>query len=225
MRGRGIVLSLFLVVGALLSGGCSRDDKDGCDGCTGDFFPPTAPDDVLSNFQVAWRQRNTDEYSKLLADDYRFYFDNVTRAEKGLPEYWGRTTDSTQVGKLFASPQVSDISVELKWSHNAAKPATEPGRERWVYYDILDVFLDVDLAPTDDNPDGVTFRVEDQRQRFYFRKGKTEGDTLSTSATAQIYYLTEWRDYGVEGLDGPSRAPAASGSSTSWSQVKTLFHN
>jgi hypothetical protein len=184
--------------------------------CTKDVVedPPSAlqaqvtEDAVLNNLQVAYRNKDINEYSKLLADDFQFYFDAKTRQDKGLPPFWTRLTDSTQTERLFKSDQVSRISIKLTWPPKSAKPVNQIGREDWTYYDILDVLLDVDLAPTTDNPDGFTFRVEDQRQRFYFRKGKTKpaapGDTLM--------YIVQWEDYGVE---------SAPGGEVTFSSVKT----
>lgn len=186
---------LFLAALPYLSA-CTKDVPP--DGGEDPILLQTSEDNVLNNLQVAYRKRDIDEYSRLLATDFQYYFDNKTRVDKGLPVYWTRLQDSTQTEKLFKSDKVSDITINLQWTHKSARPSNEIGREDWTYYDILDVFLDVDLAPTTDNPDGVTYRVEDQRQRFYFRRGRTKpaapGDTLM--------YIVEWRDYGVEAAPG-----------------------
>ena len=210
---------MAVAVFALLMTGCS--ESTGGDPDPDPYLARTSPDNVLNNFQVAWRTRNIGRYSQLLAEDYRFYFDNETRTHMGLPPYWTTAEESTQVGNLFNSQQVAGIYIALKWPLGTAHPATEPGRENWVYLDVLDVLLEVDLTPTTDLPEGVTLQVDDQKQRYYFRRGKTEpaapGDTL--------FYLTEWRDYGSGSgylsNSGVSR-PTTSESST-WGGIKAIF--
>lgn len=158
----------------------------------GDYLPQISEDNVLHNFQVAYRRQEITEYAKLLADDFQFYFDPATRDELGI-QFWSRTEDSLKTELLFDSPEVTKIAIDLKWPARTARPSNQlPPRDVWTYYDILDVFLDVDFAPA--GQEVTTFRVEDQTQRFFFRRGKSptpaENDTL--------VYLVEWRDFGTE---------------------------
>ena len=210
---------MAVVVLALVMTGCSKSTGGNPD--PDPYLARTSPDNVLNNFQVAWRKKDIGRYSQLLAEDYRFYFDNQTRMDKGLPPFWTAAQESTQVGKLFNSQRVSDIYISLKWPIGAAHPAVEPGRENWVYLDVLDVSLDVDLAPTDQNPEGITYRVDGQKQRYYFRRGKTEpaapGDTL--------FYLTEWQDFGAGYLSSTGVSRPTARQKTTWSGVKTLFND
>ena len=204
---------------ALVMTGCS--ESTGGDPDPDPYLARTSPDNVLNNFQVAWRTRDIDRYSQLLAEDYRFYFDNRTRVDKGLPPFWTTAEESTQVGKLFNSQRVADIAIALKWPPGTAHPVTESGRENWVYLDVFDVSLDVDMAPTDSNPEGITYRVEDQKQRYYFRRGRAEpaapGDTL--------FYLAEWRDFGTVGLSAPGGSQTTIAEPPTWGRVKTLIND
>ena len=210
----GIALLFPLVMAA-----CGDDDKESGP----DPYPPqTSQANVMSAFQRAWRERNTEEYAKLLASDFRFYFDNITRTQNGLPVFWTRPQDSTQVEKLFSSSQVADIAVQLDFPPEF-KADAQVGRSRWTYLDVLDVFLAVDLAPTSEVPEGVTLQVQDQRQRFYFRKGTTEADTLAASATASLYFLVLWEDYGSGSSSGSSSSRLTASESNTWGSIKALF--
>ena len=203
----------------LLMAGCGDDDKESG---PAPYPSQTSQANVMAAFQRAWNEKNFDEYSKLLAEDFQFYFDPQTRMAKQLPLFWTRLQDSSRVARLFSSDRVADISLRLTFQ-TEFKADTLSAHSRWTYIDVLDVFLDVDLAPTPEDPEGVTYRVEDQRQRFYFRTGITQADTLATSATASLYYMVGWIDYGIESLSASGGNRPAAGQMTSWSGIKTLF--
>ncbi|MDZ4805152.1 MAG: hypothetical protein SGI90_09850 [Candidatus Eisenbacteria bacterium] len=156
------------------------------------ILPQTSEDNVLSNFQVAYRQKRIDEYAKLLANDFQFYFDPVTRGQLGI-EFWTRTEDSLRTEQLFTSPEVTKIVIELDWP---ARSATGAGflapRERWTKLFLTDVYLDVDFAPI--GQEVTTFRVEQQQQRFFFRRGRTNPPSGPSDT---LMYIVEWRDQGV----------------------------
>ena len=189
LRGRfGLLFALLALVSVT---GC----KEEIDKPPDEYLPQTTEDNVLNNLQVAYRQRDIREYSKLLANDFQFYFDPATRQQLGI-EFWTRTTDSLQTQGLFESPEVTKIVIDLKWPARSATGAGFLGdRAGWKKLFLTDVYLDVDFAPVG-QPEPTTFRVEDQRQRYYFRQGKTyppsgAGDTLM--------YIVEWRDDGTAG--------------------------
>lgn len=215
-RRAGALLAVGLV--ALLAG-CGGDET--CD-CRPPYPVQDSPASVLQALERSWRERNLDEYSKLLADDFRFHFDAGTRVERGLPDYWTTPQESVAVGKVFSSDLVSSIVVNMKFNPDAL-PDTRTGHGRWVYIQVTDVHVEVDLRPTTEIPEGITFLIDGQRQRYYFRTGLTESDTLAASPTAGLYYLVEWWDYG---LDAPAmvRAPRTSVERITWSGIKTTFH-
>jgi hypothetical protein len=177
---------------AQLTSGCTK---------TEDFIPPPdfrpqdTEDNVLYNLQQAYKQRKYDEYAKLLADDFQFYFDEGTRTLKGLPESWNRFEDSTETARLFLSAEILDIRIELHYQPTAI-PVNELGKENWTKIDVLDTFLEVDQAPKPGEVEATTFRVDGQLQNFFFRKGRTPADTLPESPTSSLVYLVEWRDRG-----------------------------
>jgi hypothetical protein len=156
------------------------------------YFLQDSPDHVLRNLQTAYKSKDIAEYAKLLAEDFQFYFDPDTRADKGLPEYWNRFTDSTQTGKVFASNEVNDIRISMTYSPTPL-PVDELGRTTWQLINVGDEFLEVELKATPGQVEGITLVVDGQIQKFYFRRGKTPDDSLSS-----LFYITEWRDLGVQ---------------------------
>ena len=219
----------------------------GLAGCSDDEDEPAGPtpvshansDSIMAAFQRAYRLRDADMYAQLLADDFRFFFDPATRQQLGI-ESWDRMADSVHTGALFESPEVTKIVIDLKYPFGDMQ-ATGPERSTWRLKRITDVYLDVDFMPIG-QPEPTTFRVEDQTQSFYFRRGRTAADTLSGSPTSGLWYLVEWRDHGTSGggalqttnsdvagtwsrIKGIISTPATSAlESTTWSGIKALLN-
>lgn len=183
----------FGLTSSLLFGGCSEVIEEP----PTDLRPQTSEDNVLHNFQVAYRLKRIDHYARLLANDFQFYFDPATRDQLGI-EFWSRTEDSLRTEQLFTAPEVTKVVIDLQWPVRSATGAgyLHP-RDKWTKLFVTDVYLDVDFAPV--GQEVTTFRVENQTQRFFFRKGRTNppsgpSDTLT--------YIVEWRDQGT--LNSPS---------------------
>ena len=180
------------------------------------YLPQTSEDNVLENFQRAYRTRDATAYARLLAADFQFYFDPIVRNQLGI-EFWTRSEDSLRTEQLFDSPEVGRIILNLDWPRGSAmNDGFRPPLEGWTKLFITDVFLDVGFAPV--GQEVTTFRVEEQQQRFYFRHGRTypptgPGDTL--------LYIVEWRDQGVSSGGHAALARRAS----SWSGIKALLIN
>jgi len=202
-----ILIVGFLVLFSTVFSSCKPEERQ--DYC---FIncPQASPDNVLKNLQTAYLTKDIRQYSRLLADDFRFHVDTGTRQQLGLPEYWLHDEDSLRTRMLFESPKVSDIRIKL--TYGSPRPSTEVGGEDQVYIDVLDTFLEVDLAPSPSRPEGVTLRVDGQLQRFFFRKGRTPADPDSLN-----WYITEWRDYGFG-----ATAPDLAGENTTWSRIKSF---
>jgi len=175
-------------------------------------YSQASEDEVLNLLQNAYRKRSIDCYMELLAEDFRFYLDPVTSSALGI-EYWNRSQDSLATARLFHSPEVKKIVVELAWP---AQSATSAGflapRDGWTKLFLNDVYLDVDVKPA--GQEETTYRVETQQQQFYFRCGRTNppsgpGDTL--------VYIVEWHDEGPP--DGKGARPSAVRPAT-WSGIK-----
>jgi hypothetical protein len=205
-----VVLGLLLV----LVPGCDEDNCIDCPRTTID-----TPAEALAELAEAWRQRDQERYSQLLADDFRFYIEFDTRQMYGLPEYWDRTTDSAQTALLFESDEISDIRLSVLEFDSTAVDVNEAGREDWKSILVTDESLQVDKAPLPGESEGTTLLLEGQPQQFYFRKGRTPADTLTSSPTADQYFIVEWRDLGRPDAVLTKAATVP----TTWSAIKSLY--
>jgi hypothetical protein len=101
-------------------------------------------------------------------------------------------------------------------------PQEVPGKARWTSINVVDTFLEFELGATVEYPDGVTLLVDGQVNKFYFRKGWTEGDTLAASATADNLYIVEWRDLGPNRF-GQNFASQPRSIQNTWGSIKAIF--
>ncbi len=201
-----LVLSLSLT-------SCGNDDED--PPADDAYLLQTSEDNVMDNFQRAYRTRDIEAYARLLAADFQFYFDPAARARLGI-EHWTRTEDSLRTEQLITSPEVTRIVIDLDWPRGSANNAGYgPPGEDWTKLFITDVFLDVDFEPL--GQDVTTYRVQDQTQLFYFRRGRT--DPPSGPADTLVY-LVEWRDTGSGSSFGQSHMLTSQ--PTTWSLIKGL---
>jgi hypothetical protein len=215
-----------LVVLAGLAWGCGEDPTCG-DCCSGDcphpppgYLPQTSPENVLNNLHASYVRREIEEYAKLLAPDFRFYFQEAD-IPAGLPrEYWNRDEDSTGTGALLSSSEVSSINLDLGTFavEDAGRP-DEPGAKR---IRLTHVNLEVEQF------NGTTLLVLGDIQDMYFRRGNVAAGTDSTK-----WYLVEWRDVGGGGNLKPAsgtieRAPDLAKSSplvqpSTWGKIKSKW--
>jgi hypothetical protein len=199
------------VVATLMLAACEADD------------PLVTPEEqILVDLQAAYRFRNIEQYGQFLADDFRFYRDPATGTPEQFPLSWGRFSDSLLTNNLMGSEEVVGVKIMLTFYPT---PREVPGKVRWTNIDVVDTFLEVELLPTAEFEDGVTLLVDGQVNRFYFRKGRTEADTLATSSTAAKYYIVEWRDMGLPmgGIASQSHPAVIPTVIATWSRIKTLI--
>lgn len=194
------------------------------------YYEPTSEMNVLHNLVLSWEEKDVAAYASLLADDFRFYFDEDTRIRKGLPEYWTRIEDSTGSGQMLAAPLTRNIQVALRQTQGP-DTLTAPEQEGWTQVNVLNTYLEVEQDSSLQNPDGLTFIVESQIHHFYFRRGRTPDDTLATSPTSDRYYIVKWVDEG-ESWKPDTRAPrptvAPEGATVvvkaTWGLIKAFYH-
>jgi hypothetical protein len=89
--------------------------------------------------------------------------------------------------------------------------------------DVVDTFLEVDQLPGPGESEGVTLRVDGQLQHFYFRRGKNPADTLAASPAAGIYYLVEWRDFGMGSSKATTAGERPAVEESTWGRIKSFF--
>jgi len=208
---------LAMVLSTMSCGGDGDDHIDGCPDVGACRLPQTSEDNVLQNFQVAYRTRQIDEYAKLLAADFQFYLDPVTATQLGIGS-WTRTQDSLATERLFILPEVTKVVIELDWRpRSAVNAGLPPPREKWTKLFISETYLDVDFTPAGQDTNTITFRVENQQQRFFFRRGRTNPPSGPADT---LVYIVEWHDQGVS---GGLRAPKTLVTNATWSSIKTRF--
>ncbi len=161
------------------------------------YVEPTSPENQMENLQVAYRRYlsdGIDEYAKILAPEFRFYFQDGDEPNGLGRNYWLRDEDSTGTAALFRSPEVTNIQIDLNYGK-----ATVPNE-----VDMPDGALKVRVSPTNltvDDRSGITYEVTGDIQDMFFRKGLVENAGEDTTA----WYLFEWRDIPAGG--GNSAAP------------------
>ena len=173
------------------------------------YFAPTAPESLIANLQASYRNREIEEYAKILAPEFIFNFQSQDANEIGTP-FWTHDQDSTGTRALLTTPDVSDIRIDLIYGDRDTAVNT-PGTP-------LDS-LKIRIITTDlqvDQTDGTTWLVQDQQDMF-FRKGRgieTYGEN------PDHWWLYEWTD--LPSLTSPGVRPLSSGESpaeekrTSW---------
>jgi hypothetical protein len=168
-------------------------------GCGSDHNP-TGPDlttsaGVMKALETAYSRKDRDAYAALLAEDFRFYFENDTRAEFDLPEFWTLPDELSATQKIFSSTRLRTVDIEL--SYTDAVPANEVDRETWLRSSVTDTHLELALAAGGSELEETTLIIDGQAQLLYLRKGKNPADTLATSATSDRLYIVEWHDQGT----------------------------
>lgn len=197
--------------------GCGDDDERP----VAERQRPATEAAILDTLEVNYRLQQTDFYADLLADDFRFYLDPITREREQLPEFWDRMTDSTQTAKLFGAEELIGVKINLTFN---SVPQPVSGKPHWTYIDVGDTFIEVELGPTEEFEDGVTILVDGQVQRFIFRKGRTEADTLAVSPTAKNIYIVEWRDRGISFNPQAGAGSRLLSEASTWTRIKVLFN-
>jgi hypothetical protein len=205
--------ALFVLL--LLPGCLFRPPTDTCDGpnpppgCfTGPVYPERLdhPDSLLEQLAVAYARREIDPYAALLARDFVFRFQESEVPEFG--EELGFESDSTYTRNMFASPDVREIRLSL----TGAPPDTALWEgEEMLRVVLVDLQLDVDLV------NGVTLRVSNQTQHYYFQWGRP-----AMGEDPGRYYIRAWRDIGTPaGAPGGTVEPAGTAvREASWGSLR-----
>jgi hypothetical protein len=155
-----------------------------------EYKPATSPENVAFNLQTCYERRDIDAYGKLLAPEFRFYFQDADVPRDLGRDYWVHDEDSTHTDILFRTPQVNGISIQL--TYGAATVPTEldkpPGSMK------IHVTAHVEV----DDVNGTTYVVEGDFEDMFFRKGSLENAGEDTTN----WYLFEWHDIKNPGGNG-----------------------
>ncbi len=181
------------------------------------YKPATSPENVTYDLQICYQHRDIEVYGKLLAPEFRFYFQAAdVPAELGR-DYWLHDEDSTHTDILFRTPQVNNISITL--TYGAATPPTEPDKPAGSMKIHVTAHLEVgDVS-------GITYIVDGDFEDLYFRKGLLQSAGEDTTK----WYLFEWHDirnHGSYGASsgGPAGVEFAAVRGTTWGRLKTRYN-
>jgi len=165
-----------------------------------------SPESAVGNLVEAYRQRDFEEYSKLLAPEFIFKFQPVD-VQQVETEFWTRHQDTRGTYNLFKTPLVSHITINLTYEPAVPAPVSDfPPGTMWIR--ISQTLLEVDQI------DGITWFVQDV-QDMYFRRGDER-----YGENPAIWFLLEWRD-----VQPPDSLQAAAGGEqqATWGWLKTLY--
>jgi hypothetical protein len=195
-----LACSAFMAIGLFLTA------------CDGDMEPSSEQDteaDILVALRENYEERDSHQYPGLLADDFRFYLHPRTMEQEHLPEFWDRASDSLHTALLFSSPELISLNLDLAFDPHAYP---DPDKQRQTTIDAF-AYLELEIITNHQTGETAVLRLRGQAQRFLFRRGRTEADTLAASPTANTFYLVEWRDLGSSPLQILF---------TTWSDIKNL---
>ena len=184
------VFRCFLFLWALAAIGC--DDASHCMDCGGfgiPYLPPTSPENQIENIEIAYRERDCQGYTQILAPEFIFKFQPIDANDIGTC-FWTRdqdstgACDSTGMCALFRSGEVSDIRLDLSYSDRDTStnfPGTALDSVR------IRVIANLQVHKTD----GTT-RVISGQQDLYFRMG-----LAALREDPRHWFLYEWDDLPV----------------------------
>lgn len=190
----GLFMQVSLLVVLLASTSCRNDTGNPITRCK-TTFPAPSSDNVLKNLETVLKNRDSEQFPNLLADDFRFYFDSATRDSLQLPEFWNKSQDSLAVTRLLSAPEVKDIRVRLQYNPSPS-PVNEVGREDWLMIEGRPT-IEIDYAPGNDPSAALTLVIQGF-DRFYFRKGRSAQAVIDGTPCPASYYLVEWRELARE---------------------------
>lgn len=223
----GAAVRMALLGGAILLAGCSGPK---CDTCGHPYTcvdnDQSTPTRVVEGLVCAYKIADCAGYANLLAQDFQFWFDPVTRPA-GVPEFWTRDADSTASCRLLGDNQIRTLLITLTYGDEF--PDTQAGHEGWRRIRVTNTQIEADLLLN--NGGTLSYVVEGDVQDLYFRRGRTPADTLAGSPTAGKWYLVEWHDLG---LPAPTTAGTSAAAPTprglaptvlplTWGQLKAVY--
>jgi hypothetical protein len=203
-----------LLLASILLAGCHDDFNltSRCDFCgpsLGFYSIPTAPESLINNIQVSYRQREIGGYAKTLAPEFKFQFQPIDANVIGK-QFWTHDEDSTGTRALLRTTEVSEIRINLYYQKR----------------DTLDVSAPIDslkirIVTTDlqvDQTDGTTWVVTDQQDMF-FRKG-----LAALGENPNYWWLYEWDDLpSVYSPRSEFTSHTMGVGLTTWGKLKTLY--
>jgi len=179
-----------------------------CGGChfasQAHYSLPTAPESLITNLQVSYRNREIEHYAQILAPEFIFHLQPVDGNQIGT-QYLTHDQDSTGTRALLTATLVSDIQINL--IYGARDTTINFPRTPLDSLKIRIITTDLQVYQTD----GTIWVVTDQQDMF-FRKGKVEN-----GENPDYWWLYEWDEL-------PTATPPGVGiTPITWGGLKTEY--
>jgi hypothetical protein len=209
---------VVVVLWGLVGAGCA--DKVTDSGRSPNYRPRTSPENVTDNLAEAYEARDVEAYARLLAPEFRFYFQSRDVPPDLGRDYWIRDEDLSHTGSLFSAGEVKEIGVDLSYG-----PATDP-TELDKASGTKKIHVTAHVRVWDRY--GLAFTTDGDFQDLFFRKGLPANADEDTT----LWYLFEWRDIRNPGGNGSAPGggvdPAGAQGPTpveriTWGMIKQLF--
>jgi hypothetical protein len=162
-----------------------------------DYRVRTTPANVVHNMQLAYVNKNADEYLDCLSEDFVFYANEVDVGQ-GIPEFWYKDTERNIHENMFSDsppdPQytVDTIQLQLTLANKDSIASSVPGEE-WDRIFTESVILYVNLFS------GTTFYANAPSE-YRFR---VDQDQVGPNGE-QLWEIYEWYDL-LEQTPSPGR--------------------
>jgi hypothetical protein len=169
-------------------------------------------EDVLWNLELAYNERNGQEFAKLLDDGFEFYVSASDYAAGGIPPRWGLDDE------ILANDALFDENLEGPWRATNIDLALHFDEDEWVEIprggDESWYRIDVEYNITVQTVSGVDFKGNRLKAQLVVRPTEVDGE--------DIWRIVEWRDIGDDGAVASSAYTGAV-AETSWGRIKAFY--
>jgi hypothetical protein len=162
------------------------------------YLPQTSPANILANLQMAYGERDIDEYRKLFAENFAFVFNpaDVT-GDDPTPTQWGLADELESTNNMFRSELVSKIEL-------SSYTLGVPERVDSLYYGPRAWKVRVDeanlqVATRTDDGEPLIYMVDGTTEVFFFREEPTK--PIDGRPT---WYIFRWEDQPIGGKSTPT---------------------
>lgn len=195
---RFLILLVVLLASLALSGSCVLDPKEegggGGGGGGDDWADLKAKDDVLHNFELAYNNRDINQYKKLTDEDetvFIFVFSREDFNSGKTPDQWERAKEVEVTGRMFqrgGSDPIQSMNMNFSYAEGdiAWEEATPPeGHEQEKWYQKI-VTYDFTVETTS----GQTYYAVDSQALFIVRYN------FNSVAEDSVWQVVQYYDLG-----------------------------
>jgi len=181
-------IGVLLPVVAALVAGCVFSPKRTNGGGTVNTYPPQdSPANCLACLQLAYMDRNLDQYIQLFAEDFTFVFAavDVHASQNPTPPTWPLADERSSADNMFHRDTVKKIT--LSFAEDAAIDSNQEHENTWKI-NVTNVNLRVDTIQEDGTP--LALKVASGKATFYFKEYPSE----HASNGRALWRIWQWED-------------------------------